>query len=264
MIVDMEKRTDETPDAEQLAFDYAVLDADTRMYVYEREQAIHRAARRSAKDIVEIGQLLTEAKDKLKHGQFRKWIDKCFGWSYEHAVNFMRVYQHFKNVNFTDLIIDISALFVIAAPRASQPVREEVIRRAEAGEKITYGVAKQVLEEEKKKLRERLPSPAKARESAIETGKHTLDYTGIYQPPMTVEDQERRREERQRITALLELTRWAEVEHDPAELLDIADRLNYQPQLRSVSLNRVIEWLTTFEHHRSNRYEKHSKTKPAN
>jgi hypothetical protein len=48
----------------------------------------------------------------------------------------MNVYRHFKGENFSHLEIDISALYLIAAPSMPEPVRAQVITRAENGEKV--------------------------------------------------------------------------------------------------------------------------------
>ena len=66
--------------------------------------------------IVQIGQYLTEVKGRLKHGKFQEWIAREFSWGDDSARNFMHVYERFKNRNFRNLEIDVSALYLIAAP----------------------------------------------------------------------------------------------------------------------------------------------------
>jgi hypothetical protein len=129
-------------DPAQLRFDYGALDADTRQFVLERTERIHNLARMTATGIVQIGQYLTEVKARLKHGQFLDWIEREFAWSEPSAQRFMRVHERFKSVNLTDMTIDVSALYLIAAPSTPEPVRGEALRRAEAGEVITHGGAR--------------------------------------------------------------------------------------------------------------------------
>lgn len=118
-------------------FDYSALDAATRSFVQERAERIHNLARMTATGIVQIGQYLTEVKERLAHGQFRQWIEGEFGWSRQSAVAFMQVYQRFKCQNFGHLQIDISALYRIAAPKTPEPVRHHIVARAQNGQVIT-------------------------------------------------------------------------------------------------------------------------------
>ena len=92
------------------------LDSDTRQFVQERAERIHNLARMTAACIVQIGQYLTEVKGRLKHGKFQEWIAREFSWGDDSARNFMHVYERFKNRNFRNLEIDVSALYLIAAP----------------------------------------------------------------------------------------------------------------------------------------------------
>jgi Protein of unknown function (DUF3102) len=122
----------------QLCFNYDVLDPETRAFVLERAERIHNLARMTATGIVQIGQYLTEVKAKLKHGQYLEWIEREFGWGDDSARNFMRVFELSKSRNFRDLEIDVSALYLIAAPKTPEPVRRQVVQRAENGEPVTH------------------------------------------------------------------------------------------------------------------------------
>jgi hypothetical protein len=87
----------------------------------------------TAAGIVQIGQYLTEVKARMPHGEFLDWIAKEFAWKRAMAANFMNVFEHVKLPNFGNLRIDISALYLIAAPSMPEPVRAQVITRAENG-----------------------------------------------------------------------------------------------------------------------------------
>jgi hypothetical protein len=75
-------------------------------------------------------------------GQFLKWIRAEFGWSVGSAHAFMEVHRQFKSASPADLKIDVSALYLLAAPKTPEPVRAEIMRRAEAGEQITHKAAR--------------------------------------------------------------------------------------------------------------------------
>jgi hypothetical protein len=132
--------------AQQLRFDYAGLDPDTRSFIIERAERIHNLARMTAAGIVQIGQYLTEVKERLKHGQFLDWIEREFSWNRQSAWAFMKVHECFKSSNFEHLEIDVSALYLIAAPSMPEPVRTQVITRAENGERITHSGARALVQ----------------------------------------------------------------------------------------------------------------------
>ena len=104
-------------------FDYGALDRETRRLVEDRAGQIHQLARKTAAGIALIGEYLTDVKAQLKHGQFLEWIDREFAWKEWTAQQFMKVYKCSKTVNFTDLEMDVSALYLIAAPSTPEPVR---------------------------------------------------------------------------------------------------------------------------------------------
>ena len=243
----------------QMHFDYDSLDPHTRAYVRERAAWIHHIARVTAEGIRRIGQYLTEVKARLKHGQFRDWIKKEFGWERSSADNFMHVFENIKCPNFGHLEIDVSALYLIAAPKTPEPVRADLMRRAEAGEPITHQGAVAVIDQFKKTgdlppKEKPLPSPEEARKIAIETGNHTLDSTGTYQPPVSL-DQQRLWSQRMRaFDAVCSYAASDLVNLQPAELLDGLTELHCRTRLRGISLDAFIDWLTAFERERKKRY----------
>jgi hypothetical protein len=53
---------------------YASLNVETRIVVQQRTSEIKTLMRRSAQDIVDIGQKLIEVNDRLEHGFFLSWL----------------------------------------------------------------------------------------------------------------------------------------------------------------------------------------------
>lgn len=121
-----------------MRFNYSSLEPETRQFLLERTERIHNLARMTAAGIVQIGQYLTEVKERLGHGRFLEWIEKEFAWTDRHARRFISVYEHVKSDNLSDLQIDVSALYLIAAPSMPEPVRRAVVGRAENGEIVTH------------------------------------------------------------------------------------------------------------------------------
>jgi hypothetical protein len=134
---------------ELVVFDYGQLDVETRIVVRQRTDEIKTLVRKSAQDIIDIGNKLIEVKTQLGHGNFGAWLDGEFGWSESTALRFMHVGQQFKSITVTDLNIQAKALYLLAAPSTPEPARLEAVQRAEAGEAITHSTAKAIVAQHK-------------------------------------------------------------------------------------------------------------------
>ncbi|ARV58976.1 hypothetical protein BZZ01_10300 [Nostocales cyanobacterium HT-58-2] len=126
-------------------FDYSALDTVTYMAVQQYTSEIKALMRRSAQDVIELGQKLIEVKQHLGHGNFRKWLKSEFNWSISTATKFMQVGEQFKCVNFTHLKITASALYLLAAPSTPPEARAEALENARCGENMTYTKAKDIV-----------------------------------------------------------------------------------------------------------------------
>lgn len=135
-------------DTQITLFDYAALDAETRIVVQQRTDEIKTLIRRSAQDIVDIGQKLIDVKARLGHGYFRAWLTSEFEWTDETARNFMNVAHRFGQM---PKILDFapSALYMLASPSTPETARIEALERAEQGERITYTAAREIVQEHK-------------------------------------------------------------------------------------------------------------------
>lgn len=132
----------------QSSFDYAALEDDTRIFVLTHTGEIKSLMRRSVQDIIEIGKRLIEVKERLDHGKFQDWISVEFEWTYPTAVNFMRVAERMKNINFIFLDrFQPSALYLLAAPSAPEDALKKAMEAAEDGQTITYSAAKEIIRE---------------------------------------------------------------------------------------------------------------------
>lgn len=126
-------------------FDYGEL---VPRYVAICEKAVERIGghqRRIASDIVAIGRELLAVKDCLEHGQFGGWLAHYFSWSQQTASRMMQAASTFKSLNLSNLTIDQSALYLLSSDKCPDEIREEVIERAEKGERITHASVKQAL-----------------------------------------------------------------------------------------------------------------------
>jgi hypothetical protein len=250
----------------QLRFDYEALDTETRRFVLERAEKIHNLARMTAAGIVQIGQYLTEAKTRLEHGKFLEWIEKEFAWKRTTAWRFMEVFEKVKCSKLEQMEIDVSALYLIAAPSTPEPVRQEVLKIAMSGEHVSHGTVKAVIAEynktgdadkavgqifravaeARKENAAVLPSPADARRTAIATGAHTLDRNGVYQPPMTVEQQGDYKADMFTTDPVFQFCRWVNTGTISAPgAARIIGRRQWRQHYQGI--DRAIEWLKQFK-----------------
>jgi len=126
---------------------YRRLDVETRIVVQQRTSEIKTLMRRTAQDIVDIGQKMLEVKAKLDYGGFGAWLQLEFEWSRSAAYKFMQVAERFSCVNFTQLHLAPSALYLLAAPSTPESACDDALERAAQGERITYNMAQEIVQE---------------------------------------------------------------------------------------------------------------------
>lgn len=128
-------------------FDYNALDLEDKIVVQQKTEEIKVLMRRTAQDVFDIGQKLSEIKNRLGHGHFGNWLKAEFDWSERTAQNFIRVYESFKSENIADLNFSQTALYVLAA--APEEARLEAIELAKE-KAIPLAEVKEIVEKHKK------------------------------------------------------------------------------------------------------------------
>jgi hypothetical protein len=115
----------------------APFEAPTLAFLTERAERIRVLGKRVAGDIIEIGRLLAECKERCGHGHWLPWLEAEFGWTDRTALNFTRVYElSLKSETVSDLDLPMRSLYLLAAPSTPDSARTEVIERAGAGERL--------------------------------------------------------------------------------------------------------------------------------
>lgn len=120
-----------------IGFDYGALDPGSRDTVIGCRDEIRAIARTA---VWEIGMRLNTVHGVLsgsRDGSFPRWVESETGISLQTAYNYMAVARHLPQLS-NDLKIDGRALYALAAETTPQPIREEFIERAEAGESIRF------------------------------------------------------------------------------------------------------------------------------
>jgi hypothetical protein len=126
--------------------------------------AIRSLGKQTVENVISIGEHLTECRRIVGHG-FRAWLKREFNWTYKTADNFMNVHKLVGSrcENFSHLSLPVSSLYLLAAPSTPAKAREEIITRAEKGEKLKVADIKSTIRAVRpaKKMSEPEPVPSK-------------------------------------------------------------------------------------------------------
>ncbi|MEM9450394.1 MAG: DUF3102 domain-containing protein [Cyanobacteria bacterium P01_E01_bin.6] len=143
-------------------FDYTQLDTKTASDIKGASERINLRLRKTAEDIVAIGQDLISVKERLGHGNFLEWITAEFNMSQSTASRFMTVAEAFEGKLPTVGNLTPTVLYELAAPSTPEPVRQQMLEKAESGEKVSVKEVQEwrqktkELEKREKEARQRL------------------------------------------------------------------------------------------------------------
>ena len=137
-------------DEGELTLDQAIAAAEDKAIapvLAEHAEAIRVIGKRVKADIIEIGRRLIECKAVLRHGEWLPWLEREFGWTDETARRFMQVAELDKSHNLLNFDLPISGFYLLAKPSTPETVRDDVLRRAEAGELLSVSDIKRAIDE---------------------------------------------------------------------------------------------------------------------
>ena len=126
-------------------FDYSQLQNNVADKLRGRAASIKKRCKRALVDVVAIGLELEAAKEELPHGGWLPWLEAEFQWSSPTALRVMRVAGAFKSVNLTNLDMDVSAAYLLSAPKTPKSVRAEAIGLAESGTFVSHEMAAEMI-----------------------------------------------------------------------------------------------------------------------
>jgi hypothetical protein len=140
-----------------VGFNYDLLETKVADKLRTTAERIREKVKKTLEDIIAVGKDLLSVKEGLPHGQFGPWLKAEFGWGERMAQNFISVAERFgpKTEIISDLKIQPTAAYLLAAPCVPDEAREKAIERAGDGEQITTAVAKEIVAETRKKKRPR-------------------------------------------------------------------------------------------------------------
>lgn len=136
----------------QKSFDYTNLDAETFEFLEQQTVKLFSLLKITTSGIIQIGNILTEIKQKLPHGQFLPWLEATVPFHRQTASNFMNTAELAKMYGWTEMseiltFFDPSALGEIAKPSTSKQAREKAIAMAQKCEFVSSTLAKQLKQE---------------------------------------------------------------------------------------------------------------------
>ena len=117
---------------------------DLDAFLAGQAEAIRGLMKRSARDIIEIGERLAAVKAEAGHGRFLNWIAAEFAMSDDSALRFMRVARLAAE---KPQIAEFgpSALYLLAAPSTPEAARTEVFDRLATGELLGYTAVRELV-----------------------------------------------------------------------------------------------------------------------
>jgi hypothetical protein len=132
------------------------------LFLAEKATAIRALGKRVIADVIEIGRLLAEAKERCGHGNWLPWLDREFGWSGQQARRFIHVHELSCEGKFNKLLnlaVPISGLYLLAAPSTPQVAKDEVIERGKSGAELSHNTIKGIVDKSKPVKAASKPSP---------------------------------------------------------------------------------------------------------
>jgi hypothetical protein len=123
--------------SDQVGFDYAQLSRAVAQQARETARLIRERSRFVIKAIIDTGRDLIAIKDGLEHGQFSAWLAAECGMNLRSAQNWMNAARHFEGKSETVSYLPARAIYQLAAKSTPEPIRNELIGRLEAGERLT-------------------------------------------------------------------------------------------------------------------------------
>lgn len=138
------KNISEVENRAELFFDYNLLDSQIRNLVIKNTKLINSNLKKTSEYIVKVGKYISEVKSSLPHGQYYAWLNLGIGIEPMSASRFIRAYEMFGSVDFSEIDIAPSAMYLLIPNNVPNEVFQATIEQAKAGKKITRKVAKSI------------------------------------------------------------------------------------------------------------------------
>ena len=121
-------------------------DLETLIFLDEETTKLNLLLKKTAEDIVKIGNCLNRVKQRLDYGLFNSWVKQEFAMSDRTANRMMKVANTFSMETVSNLNISPTILYELSKDSTPEPVIQKVLDKAKQGEKIS-GTKVQIIKE---------------------------------------------------------------------------------------------------------------------
>jgi len=118
------------------AFEYSVLEPNVAATVQQTAERIRGKQRDVISNIISIGADLIRVKEMVGHGNFGPWLAAEFAWDERTARRYMAAAAAFEGKSDIVSVLSQTTLYALAAPSTPAAVREDVVRRLDAGQHV--------------------------------------------------------------------------------------------------------------------------------
>jgi hypothetical protein len=136
-------------------------------FVTDKTIVIEQAMENVTTSAMKIGEALTDVKMRLPAGTFTKWLETSFGMTDRTAQRYMSVAKTFHGREINPNISN-RALYMLASDNVPQDARDEALRLADEGNRITTEKAETIIEQSKRRATAKRTGGADAPEPAPE------------------------------------------------------------------------------------------------
>ena len=127
-----------------VGFNYTKLEAKDREAVQGHAREIKSLLKRTAANIIEIGDHLITVKEQLPYGMFRGWMYAEFRWNPTYASRIMQAARRFGELDCLDRF-QSTALLYLAQNNINERAISEAVSQARSGEPISGVIAKDLI-----------------------------------------------------------------------------------------------------------------------
>jgi Protein of unknown function (DUF3102) len=128
-------------------FDYSAL---VPTIADSTRNAAERIKSRIKASVLEIGHDLLAVKEQLEHGQFCDWLSCELGMTPRSAQNYMQTARAFGEKSEIISYLPQALVYQLAAPSTPAPIRDEIVKRFDSGERIHANEIQYALKETRK------------------------------------------------------------------------------------------------------------------
>jgi hypothetical protein len=152
------------------AFDYDTIAAEDADALRTEAERIRRLITKSTADLIEIGRNLIAVKAKLGHGKFLHWVESEIGIPRRSSQRYMGIADLAEAKGVMVSLLTPAAAYLLSAKSTPPDIVGDVIRRLEAGERITEDAVEGLVRSNKEQMhRERKSSGEKKAKPDPET-----------------------------------------------------------------------------------------------